>query len=40
MLSLLQVFGFLTVIDVGMNGFSIVNLCVMVSQSSQIGETA
>eukprot|EP00752_Nemacystus_decipiens_P003738 g3444.t1 len=26
----LQVFGFLTLLDVGLNGFSIVNLCVMV----------
>lgn len=25
-----QVFGFLAVIDVGINGFSIVNLCIMV----------
>lgn len=26
-----QVFGFLALIDVGVNGFSIVNLCVVVS---------
>lgn len=25
-----QVFGFMTLLDVGLNGFTIVNLCVMV----------
>lgn len=29
----LQVFGFLTLLDVGLNGFTIVNLCVMVRRN-------